>query len=113
MLKHDHFYSFKHHADVRSATPKNGHLNFYVERCCEVFSSPVFHEDSKSGLRIGRRLLEHDLTVCEKSPILLRQILIFENICQFITFLHVGRLKYATMSLYVGTAKASTSALHA
>jgi hypothetical protein len=54
-------------------------LNFSVERCCEVFSSPVFHEDSKSGLRIGRRLLEHGLIVCEKSPILLRQILIFEK----------------------------------
>jgi hypothetical protein len=88
-------------------------LNFSVERCCEVFSSPVFHEDSKSGLRIGRRLLEHGLIVCEKSPILLRQIPIFKNICQFITFLYVGRLKYANMSLYVGTAKASISALHA
>jgi len=39
--------------------------------------------------------------VCEKSPILLRQIPIFENICQFITFLHVGRLKYANMPLYI------------
>ena len=51
-----------------------------------MFSSPVFHEDSESGLRIGRRLLEDGAIVCEKSPILLRQISIFENICQFITF---------------------------
>jgi hypothetical protein len=76
-------------------------LNFSVERCCEVFSSPVFHEDSKSGLRIGRRLLEHGLIVCEKSPILLRQILIFEKYIQFITFLHVGRLNLTKVRHYV------------
>ena len=71
-------------------------LKFCVEWYREVFSRPVFHEDSKSGLRIGRRLVEHGEIVCEKSPILLRQIPILKKYTLvYYVFVRVGRLKYA------------------